>query len=86
MTHPMQYVLFWSYPLDTRLMSNITTYREIVYELKEKQGKYYCVIFKNEKGEALFKTGYFSSTLRAVSKAKKYIDDYCDYKESKEGE
>ncbi len=69
-----------------RPMSNITIYREIVCELKEKHGKYYCVIFKNEEGAALFKTRYFSSALGAVSRAKKYIDDYHDYKESKEDE
>ena len=67
-------------------MSNITKYREIVYELREKQGKYYCLIFADEEGTALYKTGYFSSATRAVSRAKKYIDDYHGYRESQEDE
>jgi hypothetical protein len=58
------------------LMSNINKYGEIVYELKEKQGKYYCVIYADEEGTALYRTGYFSSATGAVSRAKKFIDDY----------
>ncbi len=67
-------------------MSNIIKYREIVYELREKQGKYYCLIFADKEGTALYKTGYFSSATRAVSRAKKYIDDYHGYRESQEDE
>lgn len=68
------------------MMSKTSTYREIVYEQREKQGKYYCMIYAEEGGAALFKTGYFSSANRAVSVAKKYIDDYHDYRESREDE
>ena len=64
-------------------MSNITKYREIVYEVREEQEKYYCLIRTDEEGTALYKTGYFSSASRAVSRAKKYIDDYHAYRESK---
>jgi len=69
---------------NVRLMINLTKYREIVYELREKQGKYCCLIFVDEEGTALYKTGYFSSPTRAVSRAKKYIDDYHGYRESQE--
>jgi hypothetical protein len=68
------------------LMSNINNYGEIVYELKEKQGKYYCVIYADEERTALYRTGYFSSATAAVSRAKKFIDDYHGYRESKEDE
>jgi hypothetical protein len=67
-------------------MSKINKYREIVYEIREEQDKYYCLIFADEKGTALYKTGYFSSPSRAVSRAKKYIDDYLGYKASQEDE
>lgn len=63
-------------------MKNSTKYREMMYELREKQGKYYCVIFADEEGTILYKTGYFGSALRAVSRAKKYIDDYLALRES----
>jgi hypothetical protein len=65
-------------------MNNTTKYRETKYELREKQGKYYCLIFADEEGTTLYKTGYFNSASRAVSRAKKYIDDYLGYRELKE--
>jgi hypothetical protein len=65
-------------------MTNTTKYREVMYELREKQGKYYCSIFADEEGTTLYKTGYFISALRAVSRARKYLDDYLGYRESKE--
>jgi hypothetical protein len=68
------------------LMSDITKYREIVYEVGEKEGKYYCLIYAHEEGTALFKNGYFSSPKRAITAAKKFIDDYYEYSESKENE
>ena len=57
-------------------MDKVTKYRAIVYELKEKQEKYYCVIYVDEEGAVLYRTGYFSSASGAVSRAKKFIDDY----------
>ena len=65
-------------------MTNTTKYREVLYELREKQGKYYCLVIANEEGTTLYKTGYFNSALRAVSRAKKFIDDYLGYRETKD--
>jgi hypothetical protein len=65
-------------------MSDYITYREIVYELVKRQGKYFCKIYARGESTALFRTGFFESADRAISAAKMIIDDYHDFRESKE--
>jgi len=65
-------------------MSKIFTYQEITYELRDTQGFYYCLVYAEGESTALFQTKFFASAESARSAAINFIDDYSDFRKTKE--
>jgi len=64
-------------------MDEKNSYEGFYYSLYETRVKYLCRIYAEGKSSALWKTGVFETRERAISAAKKLMDDF--HKDADEG-
>jgi hypothetical protein len=62
-------------------MGKTFTYKEITYELKEKQGFFFCLVYGERQEQTLYQTKYYGTAGRARSAAMVFIEDYHAFQE-----